>query len=134
MPSLSFSRQFADDVEAGRKLQTIRLARKRPIHPGDRLYHYTGMRTKECRKLGEAVCSEVHHFVREKRGKWWLIDIENEWGRMEREEYITEGDVCMMARRDGFETTAEFEDWFDRYGEDARLDLIKWPRIAEGEA
>ena len=59
MPAYNFHKRFAADVEAGRKRQTIRRKRKRPTKPGDVLYLYTGQRTKQCRKLGEAVCESV---------------------------------------------------------------------------
>ena len=58
MPSLNFTK-FTDKILSGEKRQTIRLSRKHPIKRGDKLYLYTGMRTKNCKKLGEAVCSEV---------------------------------------------------------------------------
>jgi hypothetical protein len=59
MPALNYQKRFADDVESGRKRQTIRATRKRPIRPGDTLYQYTGMRTKGCRKLREDICKET---------------------------------------------------------------------------
>ena len=78
MPALNFQKQFADAVESGLfdlrgeprpdrligvrpKLQTIRLYRKdeRDPKPGQTLYHFTGMRTKQCRRLGEAECTSV---------------------------------------------------------------------------
>ena len=61
MPALNFKKQFADKVERGEKRQTIRALRAdgRNPQPGQTLFLYTGMRTKSCRKLGEAVCSSV---------------------------------------------------------------------------
>lgn len=59
MPALNYQSQFAVPVESGRKRQTIRRVRKRPIKVGDILYFYTGMRTKHCRSLGKAVCKSV---------------------------------------------------------------------------
>ena len=67
MPALNYKEQFAPAVEIGlidaenpkAKRQTIRAWRKRPIKKGDRLYMYTGMRMKKCRKLGEAVCKRA---------------------------------------------------------------------------
>ena len=58
MPLLGFQKQFADLVESGEKRQTIRAYRKDGRDPkvGDRLHLYAGLRTKQCRKLGEAVC------------------------------------------------------------------------------
>ena len=56
MPLLNFKPRFAPDVESGKKRQTIRPKRKYPVKRGDKLYLYTGCRTKQARKLGEAIC------------------------------------------------------------------------------
>jgi len=56
VPILNYKKQFAPLVESGEKRQTIRAMRKRPFKAGDRLYHYTGLRTKACRKLLESTC------------------------------------------------------------------------------
>ncbi|MBK8196997.1 MAG: ASCH domain-containing protein [Acidobacteria bacterium] len=56
MVALNFT-VFQDKILAGTKRQTIR--RRARCKPGDRLQIYTGMRTKACRKLGEAVCTRV---------------------------------------------------------------------------
>ncbi len=54
MVALNFKARFADDVETRRKRCSIRAPRKdgRDPKPGDSLQLYTGMRTRECRKLG----------------------------------------------------------------------------------
>jgi hypothetical protein len=57
MPLLNYRKEFAPLVESGEKRQTIRALRKRPIIKGDRLFHYTGLRTKACRKLLESDCT-----------------------------------------------------------------------------
>lgn len=49
MVGFNFSAVFADAVASGRKTRTIRLKRRGNV--GDRCQHYTGMRTKQCRKL-----------------------------------------------------------------------------------
>ncbi|HLG35546.1 MAG TPA: ASCH domain-containing protein [Bacteroidia bacterium] len=59
MPALNFQERFALQVQNGTKRQTIRKRRKRPIKIGDKLFLYTGMRTKSCVKLGEGVCIET---------------------------------------------------------------------------
>ena len=61
MVALNFKTQFADDVASGRKCQSIRAPRKdgRDPVPGNRLQLYTGMRTRACRKLGDANCIRV---------------------------------------------------------------------------
>ena len=52
---------FQDKIIAGDKRQTIRRAAR--CNPGDRVQLYTGMRTKQCRKLGEAVCRHVERVI-----------------------------------------------------------------------
>lgn len=59
MVAYSFKARFADAVADGRKTQTIRAPRKRHARPGETLQLYTGMRTKQCRKLREVVCDSV---------------------------------------------------------------------------
>ena len=56
MPILNYRKEFAPLVESGEKRLTIRAMRKRPFKSGDRLFHYTGLRTKACRKLLESTC------------------------------------------------------------------------------
>lgn len=48
---------FQEKILSGEKRQTVRLTAR--CKPGDRLQLYTGLRTKACRKLGEAVCEAV---------------------------------------------------------------------------
>lgn len=59
MPAINFKRVWADAVRSGDKPCTIRQVWKRPIREGDILYLYTGMRTKQCKKLREAECIAV---------------------------------------------------------------------------
>src|ERR1051326_4822817 len=69
MPALNFKKQFVPAIRAGisksknfklqPKRQTIRAIRKRPIVKGDTLYLYTGMRTRNCALIGEAVCKDA---------------------------------------------------------------------------
>jgi hypothetical protein len=48
---------FIDKIESGAKRQTIRQTARCKV--GDKLQLYTGMRHKNCRKLGDAVCEAV---------------------------------------------------------------------------
>lgn len=66
MVAYNFKAQYADDVESGKKRQTIRLKRRADV--GDPLQLYTGMRTKKCRKLRDAVCTAVHEITVERVG------------------------------------------------------------------
>ena len=63
MPSLSFQKEFAAPIIDKRKRHTIRgvsfKPRARRFVAGDRLYMFTGMRTKHCRRIGEAGCTDV---------------------------------------------------------------------------
>lgn len=61
MVALNFKAQFAEDVECGTKRRSIRAPRKNGRNPkrGDELQLYTGMRTKNCRKLADAKCVRV---------------------------------------------------------------------------
>lgn len=115
MPALNFKACFCELVETGTKTQTIRRKRKHPIRIGDRLVLYTGMRTKQCRKLLEATCS------------------------MEREIRITEGGVKIdgvslprvavenLAQQDGFASVDQFRAFFrSNYGLPFSGQLIEW--------
>lgn len=59
MPSLKFSHEFADDVAAGRKAQTIRPLGKRRWKVGDRVVCFTGQRRPGCRRLCEGTVRQV---------------------------------------------------------------------------
>lgn len=59
MALLGYKSRFVDPLLAGTKLGTIRSLRKYPVEPGDRLYHYTGLRTKHSFKIGESDCLSV---------------------------------------------------------------------------
>lgn len=62
MVAYSFKKQFGPPILAGTKAQTIRAERagkSRHARPGELVQLYTGMRTRQCTKLGEAPCLEV---------------------------------------------------------------------------
>lgn len=62
MVAYNFQEQFAPAIEAGLKRQTTRPIRKnRHAKIGEKLQLFSGLRTKECRKLlaKEPVCSAV---------------------------------------------------------------------------
>ncbi len=104
MPALNFQARFASLVESGRKRQTIRPYRKdgRDPKPGETLYLYTGMRTKVCRKLGEATCSSIYH-VTIRKNEIWLYG------------GLNFRSLDDFARADGFRNFSEMEKWFERY-------------------
>lgn len=102
MVAINFSPQFSDAVEAGRKTQTIR--QKARAKPGQKLQLYTMQRTKDCRKLADAVCIDCTYVGLTERG-------------------VTLGDASRFpgdrddfARSDGFEDYAAMWKWFsERY-------------------
>ncbi|MCJ8322758.1 MAG: hypothetical protein HRU29_01625 [Rhizobiales bacterium] len=59
MTAINFKTEFAPAVENKTKWQTIRKPRKVPFKVGEKLQLYTGLRTKECRKLHDAICLSV---------------------------------------------------------------------------
>ncbi len=116
MPALNFQPHFAELVESGKKCQTIRPPRKRPIKVGDTLYLYTGMRTKACRKLGEVEVESVAQ-----------IQIRNERDVWVNSKQLDVDQRLSLAAKDGFDWFSEMADWFDRrYGLPFNGALIRW--------
>lgn len=103
MVAYNFQGRFADAVARGDKSQTIRApGKRRHARKGDRLQLYTGMRTKACRKLREAVCFDV-----------CPITIFEDRGVLFGPHEISFGpDLDNFARLDGFASWAEMRDWF----------------------
>ncbi len=127
MPALNFQQRFAAAFESGAKRQTIRALRKDGRDPkvGDVLYLYTGMRTKACRKLGEATCTSVQSVW---IGGWVCIGHDDSGGtgwcnngqpaRAKRDE---------IAKADGFEDEAAMLHWFEKtHGLPFTGQLYRW--------
>lgn len=108
MVAYNFKKQFADDVEHGRKRQTIRAGEPR-CKVGDALQLYTGQRTKACRKLRDAVCAEVRSIS--------VIDNDHMYGgyqiSLNRHLLETPEDGRSLARADGFENAVEMCCWLE---------------------
>jgi hypothetical protein len=105
MVAFNFKKQFAADVESGKKLQTIRPTKR--VEAGDKLQLYTGMRSPSCRKLRDAVCVAVDNVSITPEAPffgqpgWWPKD------------------KNIFAERDGFKNYADMYEWFLlEYGED----------------
>jgi hypothetical protein len=135
MAALNFKGMFVDPIEDGSKKQTIRAFRKYPIEPGERLFLYTGMRTKNCKKIGEAICSEI-----------WLITIKGDtqfsFGPLDkiilmspdeniRWEFNTTRQLNAFAKKDGFTGWVDMKEWWSGvYGLVAFQGvLIKWKSL-----
>jgi len=108
MPALNFKAQFADGVERGIKTNSIRPDRKNPIKIGDTLYLYTGMRTKQCRKLGEGICTKIEDimidFILEVGAPIILLDGHG----------LAETSCEVLARKDGFRNAYDFCMFFEK--------------------
>lgn len=121
MPALNFKKEFAGRVKSGEKCQTIRAYRKdgRNPRPGQVLYLYTGMRTKDCQKLGEAICKTVTPICFENNG--YLISITVGAAS------LSEKDVLRLAKADGFKNIEIFFEFFSKtHGFPFYGLLIKW--------
>ena len=114
MVAINFSPQFAEEVASGRKTQTIR--RSARARAGQALQLYTGQRTKDCRKLTEAICIDCTYVGLTARG-------------------VTLGDesrfpahIDDFARADGFEDYAAMWKWFsERYETNSFTGhIIRW--------
>ena len=57
MVAYSFRARFRAPILAGTQCQTIRADRTRQARPGEQVQLYTGMRTRQCRIIGRAVCT-----------------------------------------------------------------------------
>lgn len=108
MVAFNFMEQFADDVEAGRKLQSARLTQR--CNVGDKIQLYTGQRTKKCRKLGDGVCTAVKP-----------INIQDR--------FMTKEEI-KFAKNDGFKNIADMKAFFRKtHGVPVDLFIHKWRLI-----
>jgi hypothetical protein len=99
MPALNHT-AFPELVEIGVKDCTCRATRKRPFKKGDVLYHFTGMRHKNCRRLMTVPCRSAID-----------ITITRKVVLLEGVPLLTE-DADELARRDGFAGLRSFLLWF----------------------
>lgn len=145
MPLLGFQSQFAAPILAGSKTQTLRQPRKDGRDPkaGDTLYLYTGLRTKTCRKLGEARCTQAFYVFlslasfRVVRGPRGALSAGPDALRITRCGVgLNRRQLLEFARRDGFNDPRGLANWFlrnhrTRLERGARLPLrvIRWASV-----
>ena len=106
-------------IEDGSKHHTIRRKRKNPIKVGDALYLYTGMRTKQCRKIKDVQCSSISPVVIYPKLRRVVLD-----GKM-----LTLDDVLWFAIRDGFANQMDFFKFFEQYSAEVlerEMEVIYW--------
>jgi hypothetical protein len=135
MVAYSFQKRFIGPILAGLeggarsefapKRQTIRaIGRRRHARPGETLQLYTAMRTKQCRRIGEARCVSVQDI---------RIMLNAAWISIGPDIRISDpDDLAEFARSDGFAGWGEMHDfWKQEHGDLVRLGpfvgvLIKW--------
>ncbi len=100
MPALNFEKRFAPLISNKQKTHTIRPERKRPIKQGDKLYLFTGMRTRNCVRLLEIQCTRITNIEITDRG----VRLNNV--------FIDPVDGDYLARADGFGSYEEFLAYF----------------------
>ncbi|DBA34753.1 TPA_asm: hypothetical protein vir520_00028 [Caudoviricetes sp. vir520] len=122
MPALSFKKEFVDMVESGKKTQSIRLVGKRQFRFGDKVYLYTGMRTKQCRKLGEGIINEVPFSI------GMHLNLDPPMLGCSRCDLHR---IKNLAQRDGFKDDQEMLQWFQKqYGKKSMFfNVIRWELI-----
>ena len=101
---------FIDKILLGEKRQTIRRAspKWKNVKAGDKLTLYTGLRTKQCRKLGEAVVESVGKVAFYQAGLIGAITRDGEF-------WLTSDKVEELVRRDGFGDVYDFWKFFDAH-------------------
>ncbi len=123
MVAYSFQKQFAPQILARTKRQTIRaLGTRRHARPDEFVQLYTGMRTKHCRLIYEAVCTSVEPIT---------LDLRDHWIRFPATgvHYTKTRDLDFFARLDGFAGWSEMlAFWAKHHPGVPRFDgvLIKW--------
>lgn len=103
MPILNFQSRFVPFIRNKKKYQTIRKNRKRPFRVGDKLYLYTGLRTKYCQKIDEVICLHVFKITIKKTGEVYVAD-----------KRLDEWEKDILAFCDGFRSDLEgYEECFE---------------------
>jgi hypothetical protein len=136
MVAYSFKKQFGPPILAGTKAQTIRADRKRHARPGELVQLFTGMRTRQCRRLGESRCVEVLpvRMAFSRRGAAELMQVGERY-------LVTGGQMDAFARADGFadlEAMARFW-WTEHPPEGGNIltfegILIRWEPLVLADA
>lgn len=129
MVALTFKREFVTSIDAGEKTRTIRRVRKAGNpEAGKPLQLYTGLRTKDCEKIRDAVCTRVRPVAIDHMGvtldgqKLYAGDAPAYEGEPDAEMY--DGD---FARADGFDNFGQMIDFFEaQYGLPFEGQMIEW--------
>lgn len=131
MPAINFKKQFAPDVESGKKTRTIRRKGKRnPPEVNQHLRLYTGQRTTQCRLIGVGNVTGVQPIkIYPDRGEI-LLWMDNYWQVLDSPKAIMH-----FAQMDGFEDEAEFFEFFDQQADEKGIfegHVIEWDLLSGG--
>ncbi len=74
MVAFNFKQDFAGKVLSGEKTSTIRKTKRCKV--GDKMQLYTGQRTKECKKLADAICVATARFFINEQILWRIENCE----------------------------------------------------------
>ncbi|MEM7372793.1 MAG: hypothetical protein AAF587_29500 [Bacteroidota bacterium] len=101
------------------KNQTIRKMRKNPFKHGETLYFYSGLRTKNTLKLGEAKAKRVSHIFMTNHAMIVEVTIDGK--------YLQTWEIQNIAIADGFGTLEAFRDFFvPDHDDEFNGQLIRW--------
>jgi uncharacterized protein YqfB (UPF0267 family) len=98
----NFKKRFVPAILAETKTHTIRAERKHRDKPGDWMHLYTGLRQKGAQLLMRRQCVKVEQIVINESGNI-VID-----GEM-----LTQSEMDLLARRDGFESHADMMSFWE---------------------
>lgn len=127
---IGFKKQFAHLVESGEKTQTVRSFPKRVPRIGETAYLYTGLRTKGCRKLGEAIIEGISVVMI----NWHSMKLAHFCQDKSQPLAGTGFDIERFAVLDGFSCWKEMRDWFEAtHGLPFEGLLIKWTDFRRAE-
>jgi hypothetical protein len=121
MPAYNFQPRFAPLVRSGTKRSTIRLRRKngRDAKPGQTLYLFTGMRTKQCERLLEIRCEKVRPINIIQRAYGYRIRV--------RGHLLGVNELRALRLSEGFVTMEDMMIWFKKHhGKNFSGLLIEW--------
>lgn len=127
---LNFQKQFADAVRTGSKKQTIRARSKRTPRVGETAYRYTGLRTKQCQRLGSSRIIEVskihiQEFLHQQSTRVEMVVCIEKAGQVPL--WLNNIKIKSLAQADGFSTMEDFFSFFrNTHGLPFEGYLIKW--------
>ena len=114
------------------KRQSIRAERKRPIKKDEKLYLYTGLRTKKTRKLGEAICMNEFTIRMDLDSDIPIIHSKQKRLGILDDCWISDELYFDLAYNDGFDSIEQFWSFFQKHyrkTEIRRFQVIQWGEL-----